>query len=53
MKISVLTRDDGGSKSMPVTAGTTTWLAGAVIGFAVLLTLAWNALLLWLTLQLF
>jgi hypothetical protein len=52
MKISVLGRDYGASKTIPVTAEND-WLAGATIGFAVLLTVAWNGLLLWLIWQLF
>jgi hypothetical protein len=53
MKISVLGRDYGASKAMPITAEANDWLAGATIGFAVLLTIAWNGLLLWLIWQLF
>jgi len=53
MKISVLGRDYGASRTIPVTAGPNDWLAGATIGFAVLLTVAWNGLLLWLIWQLF
>jgi hypothetical protein len=53
MKISVLGRDYGASKAIPVTAESNDWLAGATIGFAVLLTVAWNGLLLWLIWQLF
>ena len=53
MKISVLGRDNGASKAMPVTAEANDWLAGTTIGFAVLVTVAWNGLLLWLIWQLF
>jgi hypothetical protein len=53
MKISVLGRDYGASKAMPGTAEASDWLAGATIGFAALLTVAWNGLLLWLMWQLF
>jgi hypothetical protein len=53
MKISVFGRGYGASKTIPVAAKTIDWLAGATIGFAVLLTVAWNGLLLWLVWQLF
>jgi hypothetical protein len=53
MKISILGRDYGASKAMPVMAEANDWLVGVTIGFAVLLTVAWNGLLLWLIWQLF
>jgi hypothetical protein len=53
MKISVLGRDYGASKTTPDAAETNDWLVGAFMGFVVLLTVAWNGLLLWLIWQLF
>jgi len=53
MNNSVLSSEYTASKAMPVTAETNDWLAGATIGFAVLLTLVWNGLLVWLIWQLF
>ena len=53
MKIFELGRGYGAPKAIPVTAVANDWLAGATIGFAVLLTVAWNGLLLWLIWQLF
>jgi hypothetical protein len=53
MKISVLGRDYGASKAMTGATEASDWLAGTTIGFAVLLTVAWNGLLLWLIWQLF
>jgi hypothetical protein len=53
MRISLVSRGYGESKAKLATSETTDWLVAAAMGFAVLLTIAWNGLLFWLIGQLF
>jgi hypothetical protein len=53
MRISLLSRQYDASKDKHLSTEATDWLVGATMGFVVLLTVAWNGLLLWLAWQLF
>jgi hypothetical protein len=53
MRISLESRQYAASKAKAITTEATDWWIGATMGFAVLVTLAWNGLLLWLIYQLF
>jgi hypothetical protein len=53
MNISLESRAFDASKAEPLTTEATDWRVYAAIGIAVLLTLAWNGLLLWLLWELF
>jgi hypothetical protein len=53
MNISLDSRAYDASKAEPITTEATDWRVGATMGLAVLLTLAWNGLLIWLIWQLF
>jgi hypothetical protein len=53
MRISLLSRAYDGSKAKSLPAETTEWWIVATMGFVLLLTLAWNGLLIWLACQLF
>jgi hypothetical protein len=53
MRLSLLSRQYDTSKDKHLSTGATDWLVGATMGVVVLLTVAWNGLLLWLAWQLF
>jgi hypothetical protein len=53
MRTSLESHQYAASKAKTITTEAADWWVGATIGFAVLVTLAWNALLLWLICQLF
>ena len=53
MNISLKNSAYDSSKAEPITSEATDWRVGATMGFAVLVTVAWNGLLLWLIWQLF
>ena len=53
MNISLASRAYKSSKAEPITTEATDWRVVATMGFAVLVTVAWNGMLLWLIWQLF